>query len=60
MKVAKLAIAVAALSYSAAASAMPRQVPGKWWDLMDFRLAVMANNPGFCQAYPESWICWTL
>jgi hypothetical protein len=57
MKTIKLALAVAALSFSAAAQAMPEQVPDRWHSNMMFRLEVMASNSGFCSAFPQVWIC---
>lgn len=57
MKQLKLAIALAALSFSASAQAMPEQVPDRWYSNMWSRLAVMANNGGFCRAFPEVWVC---
>ena len=53
----KLAIALAALTCSASAQAMPEQVPDRWYGNMMSRLEVMANNGGFCRAFPEVWVC---
>jgi hypothetical protein len=58
MKKIKLAVGIIALSISASASAgMPEAVPDRWWDNMWSRLATMAENPGFCRAHPDVWIC---
>ena len=58
MRKLKVMIAVTALACSTAASAMPEQVPGKWWNLMTYRLDIMADNPGFCGSNnAASWIC---
>jgi hypothetical protein len=54
----KFAIAVAVLSISASAQAMPAQVPARWYSNMFFRLGVVADNGGFCGAQSDSWICW--
>ena len=56
-KLIKAAIALMALSISATVSAMPEQVPDKWYSNMMFRLDVMAGNHGFCRGHPQAWIC---
>lgn len=53
----KLTVALAALSFSTNAYAMPEQVSDNWWGNMMFRLGVMGNNPGFCSAFPGARIC---
>lgn len=58
MKKFKLLTAVTALSLSASASAMPEQVPDRWYSNMLQRLDVMNSNPGFCRAHPQVWVCW--
>lgn len=57
MKKIRLALGLVALSLSASASAMPEQVPSRWWDQMMFRLGIMSDNSGFCAAHPNVWIC---
>lgn len=57
MKKFKLAVAIAALSFSTNAAAMPDQVPDSWYGHMMSRLSVMGGNPGFCRAHPQVWIC---
>jgi hypothetical protein len=55
----KFAIAIAAVSLSASAHAMPEQVPALWYSNMLFRIGVMADNGGFCRsAQSVSWYCW--
>lgn len=57
MKKFKLAIGIVALSISASASAMPEQVPDRWWDNMRSRLDKMAENPGFCKVFYYVHVC---
>jgi len=58
MKKVKFAAALAALAFSTQASAMPEQVSPRWYSNMLSRIGVLADNPGFCRAHPESWYCW--
>jgi hypothetical protein len=53
----KIAVALAALTLSTTASAMPDAVPGSWWSNMSRRLNTMADNAGFCRSAASSWIC---
>jgi hypothetical protein len=54
----KFAMALAALTLSTHAYAMPEQVSDSWYSNMMFRLGVMNSNPGFCRAHPGVWVCW--
>jgi len=53
----KFAAAIAALTFSTNATAMPEQVSESWYGNMMFRLGVISGNPGFCRAHPGAWIC---
>lgn len=55
MKKTKLAFGIIALSISASASAMPEQVPGRWYANMLFMHGILAGNPGFCKTMPAWW-----
>lgn len=57
MKKIKLILGVAALSISASASAMPEEVPDRWWTNMWSRLDTMAQNPGFCKVFSYVQVC---
>lgn len=47
-KFVKATAAVSTLSISAAAYALPAQVPDIYYDKLPHRMEVWASNPGFC------------
>lgn len=53
----KLVVAIAALTFSTNAYAMPEQVSESWYSNMMRRLEVMNSNYGFCRAHPNVWAC---
>ncbi|MEO6225250.1 MAG: hypothetical protein ABIO80_05305 [Sphingomicrobium sp.] len=57
MKKIRYSFALAMLTASSAALAMPSAVPATWWDHMMMRFEKMTSNPGFCQTHGYTWVC---